>query len=349
MAVTAVLIALVCRYLKNTQVRLRLSVLFRWHSVWQPDFISCIWWQQTAGVFSIWQWFFRCGLFYHRISVKSVYGKCFAAKYTTIFNTHKWVLILIFIAVLCRVPLLSQLPRWDSGEYYYRLILGTHHFEYTGFKEFVENYALCGHPTLGFCLVYLPGELAFSQEVIGVTLTSLILTTLALWCVYRIFLKILPHVTEGKAAVCTFLLSFSPLFSVWPCILIRTMHWRYFYISVIQLCVWQGGSCGVFSLLCFQTKETGLVLVGGLVFGIFIQHIAEKRSHAVKAIFKDVKLYAILAVTLLQLYYTKFIGGIATWTQNGNEEPGLRWDSTGENCLGFQPAFVAVKLKQQFC
>lgn len=43
------------------------------------------------------------------------------------FNTHKWVLILIFIAVLCRVPLLSQLPRWDSGEYYYRLILGTHH------------------------------------------------------------------------------------------------------------------------------------------------------------------------------------------------------------------------------
>ena len=47
------------------------------------------------------------------------------------------------------------------------------------------------------------------------------------------------------------------------------------------------------------------------MFGIFIQHIAEKRSHAVKAIFKDVKLYAILAVTLLQLYYTKFIGGIA--------------------------------------
>lgn len=56
------------------------------------------------------------------------------------------------------------------------------------------------------------GRTCFSQEVIGVTLTSLILTTLALWCVYRIFLKILPQVTEGKAAVCTFLLSFSPLF-----------------------------------------------------------------------------------------------------------------------------------------
>ena len=60
--------------------------------------------------------------------------------------------------------------------------------------------------------LYICRETCFSQEVIGVTLTSLILTTLALWCVYRIFLKILPQVTEGKAAVCTFLLSFSPLF-----------------------------------------------------------------------------------------------------------------------------------------
>ena len=91
-----------------------------------------------------------------------------------------------------------------------------------------------------------------------------------------------------------------------------------------------------------ENKEVGLPTL------FWFEYIAEKRSHAVKAIFKDVKLYAILAVTLLQLYYTKFIGGIATWTQNGNEEPGLRWDSTGENCLGFQPAFVAVKLKQQF-
>lgn len=175
------------------------------------------------------------------------------------FNTHKWVLILIFIAVLCRVPLLSQLPRWDSGEYYYRLILGTHHFEYTGFKEFVENYALCGHPTLGFCLVYLPGELAFSQEVIGVTLTSLILTALALWCVYRIFLKILPQVTEGKAAVCTFLLSFSPLFFG------MTMYFNpdyalavFLYFCYTAMCMTRR-FCGVFfaSVLSDERNRTG--------------------------------------------------------------------------------------------
>ena len=156
-------------------------------------------------------------------------------------------------------------------------------------------------------------------------------------------------VVVGIAAVCTFLLSFSPLFFGMTMYFNPDYALAVFFIFLLYSYVYDKAVLAAFfSLLCFQTKETGLVLVGGLVFGIFIQHIAEKRSHAVKAIFKDVKLYAILAVTLLQLYYTKFIGGIATWTQNGNEEPGLRWDSTGENCLGFQPAFVAVKLKQQF-
>ena len=301
MAVTAVLIALVCRYLKKYAGQIAVVCIVPMTfclatGLYKLYMVAA----DSRSIFYLAMIFFAAAYFITEYLLNLCMENASLQNIRQFFNTHKWVLILIFIAVSCRVPLLSQLPRWDSGEYYYRLILGTHHFEYTGFKEFVKNYALCGHPTLGFCLVYLPGELAFSQEVIGVTLTSLILTTLALWCVLYSYVY-------DKAVLAAF-----------------------------------------FSLLCFQTKETGLVLVGGLVFGIFIQHIAEKRSHAVKAIFKDVKLYAILAVTLLQLYYTKFIGGIATWTQNGNEEPGLRWDSTGENCLGFQPAFVAVKLKQQF-
>lgn len=350
MAVTAVLIALVCRYLKKYAGQIAVVCIVPMTfclatGLYKLYMVAA----DSRSIFYLAMIFFAAAYFITEYLLNLCMENASLQNIRQFFNTHKWVLILIFIAVLCRVPLLSQLPRWDSGEYYYRLILGTHHFEYTGFKEFVENYALCGHPTLGFCLVYLPGELAFSQEVIGVTLTSLILTTLALWCVYRIFLKILPQVTEGKAAVCTFLLSFSPLFFGMTMYFNPDYALAVFFIFLLYSYVYDKAVLAAFfSLLCFQTKETGLVLVGGLVFGIFIQHIAEKRSHAVKAIFKDVKLYAILAVTLLQLYYTKFIGGIATWTQNGNEEPGLRWDSTGENCLGFQPAFVAVKLKQQF-
>ena len=208
MAVTAVLIALVCRYLKKYAGQIAVVCIVPMTfclatGLYKLYMVAA----DGRSIFYLAMIFFAAAYFITEYLLNLCMENASLQNIRQFFNTHKWVLIFIFIAVLCRVPLLSQLPRWDSGEYYYRLILGTHHFEYTGFKEFVENYALCGHPTLGFCLVYLPGELAFSQEVIGVTLTSLILTALALWCVYRIFLKILPQVTEGKAAVCTFLLS----------------------------------------------------------------------------------------------------------------------------------------------
>ncbi len=350
MAVTAVILCLLCRYLKKYAGQLAVVCIIPMSfclatGLYKLYIVAA----SSDSVFYLAMIFFAAAY----LIAESLFYWCVknVSRQNTrrFFSQHKYMFILLLIAVLCRIPLLSQLPRWDSGEYYYRLILGTQHFEYTGFEEFVENYALCGHPTLGFCLAYLPGELAFPQQVIGVTLTSLLLTALALWCVYRIFLKILPQITERKAAVCTFLLSLSPLFFGTAMYFNPDYALAVFFIFLLYAYVYDKVLLSAFfSLLCFQTKETGLVLVGGLVLGIFIQHIAEKKSRAVKAIFTDVKLYAILAVTLLQLYYTKFIGGVSKWTQNGDEQPGLRWDSAGENCLGFHPAFVAVKLKQQF-
>lgn len=272
MAVTAVLIALVCRYLKKYAGQIAVVCIVPMTfclatGLYKLYMVAA----DSRSIFYLAMIFFAAAYFITEYLLNLCMENASLQNIRQFFNTHKWVLILIFIAVLCRVPLLSQLPRWDSGEYYYRLILGTHHFEYTGFKEFVENYALCGHPTLGFCLVYLPGEFAFSQEVIGVTLTSLILTTLALWCVYRIFLKILPQVTEGKAAVCTFLLSFSPLFFGMTMYFNPDYALAVFFIFLLYSYVYDKAVLAAFfSLLCFQTKETGLVLVGGLVFGIFI-------------------------------------------------------------------------------
>lgn len=279
MAVTAVLIALVCRYLKKYAGQIAVVCIVPMTfclatGLYKLYMVAA----DSRSIFYLVMIFFAAAYFITEYLLNLCMENASLQNIRQFFNTHKWVLILIFIAVLCRVPLLSQLPRWDSGEYYYRLILGTHHFEYTGFKEFVENYALCGHPTLGFCLVYLPGELAFSQEVIGVTLTSLILTTLALWCVYRIFLKILPQVTEGKAAVCTFLLSFSPLFFGMTMYFNPDYALAVFFIFLLYSYVYDKAVLAAFfSLLCFQTKETGLVLVGDWCLA-FLSSILQKRE-----------------------------------------------------------------------
>lgn len=263
---------------------------------------------------------------------------------------HKVMLILLLAALLLRIPYLLQLPRWDSGEYYYRLSLGEQWFEYTSFTEFMEQFSLCGHPTLAFCLVYLIGEMIFPLRVIGVTLVSLILTIIAIWCIYRIFLKILTGISPEKAAVYTFILSMAPLFYS------NTMYFNPDYAMTIFLIFTiysymynKPILTGIFSIMCFQTKETGLVLVGGLALGAIVQHIFnEKGKSCVKSIFTDIKLYLILAAAILQLAYNKYIGGFSKWSQNSSEAAGLRWDNNGDNCLGFNPSFIAVKLKQQF-
>ena len=145
MAVTAVLIALVCRYLKKYAGQIAVVCIVPMTfclatGLYKLYMVAA----DSRSIFYLVMIFFAAAYFITEYLLNLCMENASLQNIRQFFNTHKWVLILIFIAVLCRVPLLSQLPRWDSGEYYYRLILGTHHFEYTGFKEFVENYALFG-------------------------------------------------------------------------------------------------------------------------------------------------------------------------------------------------------------
>ena len=109
---------------------------------------------------------------------------------TSFVEKHKVMLIGLLIICVVRLPYLNNLPRWDAGEYYYRLTQGLKNCTFDSFTDFQKNFALCGHPTLIFSIIYLIGELMFPGEVIGVNLVSLVLTLIAFWCVYKILLKI---------------------------------------------------------------------------------------------------------------------------------------------------------------
>lgn len=263
---------------------------------------------------------------------------------------HKMMLIFLLFIILIRIPYIDMLPRWDSGEYYLRFNWGIEDFRYSSFQEFLETFTLCGHPTLAFCLVYMIGGMIFPKHVIAVSLVSLLLTAVAMWCIYRIFLRMLAGITPLKAAIFTFVLSMAPLFYSTSSYFNPDYAMTLFFIFVIYSYVYQKLIlAGLSSLMCFQTKETGLVLVGGLVIGIFVQHFLENKGiEFVKALFTDLRLYFTLAATILQFMYNNYIGGISNWSQNGMEEPGLKWDNNGENCLGINLEFIGVKLKQQF-
>lgn len=275
-------------------------------------------------------------------------------RFKAFVEKHKIMLIGLVIICVVRLPYLNTLPRWDSGEYYYRLTEGLKNCTFDSFIDFQKNFALCGHPTLIFSIIYLIGELVFPGEVIGVNLVSLVLTLIAFWCIYRILLKVLRRTTYGNAAVFTIVLSFAPLVYSSFSYFTPDYSMALFIIYVIYACTYNRPLiAGFFSMACFQTKETGVVLIGGYVLGILIHHKFKygykgSGKNYIGEILKDARLYFIFVAAVIQFFYNKFIGGVSQWTQNANEQAGLRWDNNGSNCLGFNIDYIAIKLKQQF-
>jgi len=268
---------------------------------------------------------------------------------------NKEILLVLLIVIASRLPFLNTLPRWDSAEYYYRLTKGLENCDFSSFASFQKNFALCGHPTLAFSAIYLIGEMMWPGHVIMVHSISLILTVIAFWCIYKILKKVLKKASNKEAAIYTFVVSFAPLVYSSFSYFTPDYAMAIFVIYVLCACVYNRPLlAGFFSMICFQTKETGIVLIGGFSLGILIHYVKKfsMERFADKSIvlemLKDARLYFILAAAVIQLLYNKFIGGVSQWTQNQNETPGLRWDNHGMNCLGLNPEYILVKLKQQF-
>jgi hypothetical protein len=263
---------------------------------------------------------------------------------------HKWIFPVLAIACAARIPYMDVLPRWDSGEYYARLMKGIHWFSYESITDYVNHFTLCGHPTLGFCFVYIIGEVMFPGQVIGVSLVTMVLTLLALLCCYSIMLRMFPYTGPFRAAVYTLAMSFLPLvygtFGYFNPDYALAMFfvlalWGYVYEKPLIT--------GLGCLLCVHTKETGLVLVAGLVLGIFVEHILEgKGIHKLLDIIRDLKLWCMLVAVLSYLFYTNAVGGLTGWTQSSDESAGITWDNDGYNCLGIQWQHIITKLKQHF-
>lgn len=264
---------------------------------------------------------------------------------------NKFALLVIAAAILVRLPYIEMMQRWDAGEYYWRFSQAVKGFEFIDFDEYMGSFCLCGHPTMMFSLVYMAGELLLPEKIIGASITSYVLTAVALWCVYRIILKCVKGTGEKKAAAYTALVSFAPLFYGTATYFNPDYAMACFFLITLYAFIYEKSLiAGVAALCCFQTKETGIVIVFGLVVGTFIRHIIAKneKKGAIKRIATDGCLYTTLVATVLQLMYMSNIGGVSNWTQTGEDTPGLVWNSAGNNCLGFNVPYIATKLKQQF-
>ena len=267
-----------------------------------------------------------------------------------VIRRNIWIGAVLIIVILSRLIFMDTLQRWDAGEYYVRFIKGIKYFSYSSFSDFLNNFTLCGHPTLAFSMVYMIGELAFPQQIKGVLIVNMVLTVIAVWCLYRIIMHVFCNSTPARAAVYALIISFAPLFYGTfgyfnPDYALAVFAVIALYGYVYELPVITGFAC----LLCIYTKETGLVIVAGLTMGIFTDHLLRNPGcRGIVSIFKDMKLYFMLAAVISYRFYTKAIGGLTNWSQTTESGTGIRWDNNGFNCLGINEAHIITKLKQQF-
>lgn len=255
----------------------------------------------------------------------------------------------LFVSGLLRSFSLNVMQRWDAGEYYYRLGTACENFDFT-WKAFLEQFCLCGHPTLGFAPIYAIGDYLAPRRIWGMELMNLALTLAAIGCIYRILEKLLPETPGRRLGLYTLLVSFGPLFLGTFQQFNPDTGIALFAVFAIYSCIYKQYFLLFFwSCVVVQTKETGIVMAAGLVLGLVLSDFFSERrpfKNRLGAVWKNPCTWTAGASVLLQLGYMKLIGGLTKWASP--EQQQFRWDNDGMNCFGLRGEFIWTKWKQFF-
>ncbi len=266
----------------------------------------------------------------------------------------RWILekrflwLALLAAGILRSFSMDTMQRWDAGEYYYKLGTACENFDYTW--QGLANFRLCGHPTLMFAPIYAIGEFLFPRRIIGMELVNLFLTLLAIFCMYGILERALPDCPKMRLTFYTFLVSCGPLFL--GTFQMFNPDYAMAVFAVMAVYSWMNRKYYLLFFWCLaivQSKETGIVVVGGMILGLVLSDwLEEKGNWKEKAlgVVRDAGCWASGIAVLLQLFYMKQIGGLTNW--GTEQQKGIVWDSSGNNCFGFHPLLVVTKLKQYF-
>lgn len=264
-------------------------------------------------------------------------------------SNDRYLYGVLLISGILRSLSLSVMQRWDAGEYYYKLGTACENFDFT-WEAFLEQFCLCGHPTLGFAPIYAIGDYLAPRRIWGMELMHLALTLAAIGCIYRILENFLPQSSERHLGLYTLLISVGPLFLGTFQSFNPDTGIALFAIFVIYSCVYRQYFLLFFwSCVVVQTKETGIVMQAGLVLGLALYDFFSQKGilkERIKAIWKNRCTWIVGASVLLQLGYMKLIGGLTNWASP--EQQQFQWDNNGMNCFGLRGEFIWTKWKQFF-
>ncbi|MES2675971.1 MAG: hypothetical protein V4660_17165 [Pseudomonadota bacterium] len=286
-------------------------------------------------------------------------------------HKEKYLLgILLLAYFILRCFFLDTVPRWDAAMYWNILAQAvTATKEASGFtalyQVILEHYNAYGHPSMGYYSLLVLGQLIDYPNLFMLNMTNALLAMLSVFSVYKILRWFLPteqHLPEVLLATAAYALE--PLF--FGCSIYLNTDFPvlvFFTAGIASLLYGRYGWFAVSCLFLVFSKETGLLfwltMVGGVGLNFvcyLVRELGAGRRPKLAGVFpagsstqEPTKLT--VAFRFLCLVLPGIIFTFYTMAQKGKmwaNDNGLKFDSEGWNCFGFNPKVMANRAGEIF-
>lgn len=292
-----------------------------------------------------------CFLYLRRLEQEKKYKQ----KKPLFLEPYIWIIILFNI--VSRLPMFTQIQKWDASAYYGALETACKQFDFT-FSSVWNNFRFASHPTFIFALFCAMGEFLVPSRVIGVLIVQLILTTAALICVYCMLIDYWCRMPKMTAMLAVLLLSIIPIF--WGTFSIINVDYFLiiFFIFMVYseykrleiLRLW-------WMMAVMLTKETGWVIILGYVLTCLVM-LWVREEGSFKDKIRRLSREPLVKIVILSLisvcYYVVVQGSLFSWLGVGVEHrlfvstEDIKETSIGINAIGFYLPYILHKIAQIF-
>ena len=287
---------------------------------------------------------------------KSKQGKIHEWTKAHLTDPHIWIIIIF--SVIIRLPMFTQIQKWDGSAYYGGVAAACRNFDFT-FASVWNSFRLASHPTFVFTFFCAIGEFLIPAKVIGVLIVQLILTVAALICIYHMLRDYWCNMPSMPSMLATLLLSIIPVF--WGTFSIINVD--YFLILFFIFMVYSDYKKLellrlVWMIAVMLTKETGWMIVAGYIAACLVmlwrKEKEEKLKDKMKRLVKEPLIQICVLVIIIICLYALKQGSLFSWFGVGVKQSFfVSWKDIEErglgiNAVGIYLPYILHKLMQIF-
>lgn len=261
---------------------------------------------------------------------------------------NKYLIILILITVLIRLPQMGTVIRWDSQVYYAHLQSACENFDFS-FSSLFNGFRLAGHPTIGYASFLAILEFLMPGNIYNISISNLFLSIILVISVYKILAYFLK-----KENICTMFLSVCV--SSLPIFLGTYTYYHMdfgvciFFFMLLFCHIYKYYLWELFTgLLLIQSKEVGVIVLGGYVLFFLVAKFISVKGAFIdrfRVIIKCKETWPLIGITLAGCIYmflsiTGILNGWQMTDSSGNA-------ITEMNYFSFDLKYILHKLKEIF-